>query len=77
MCKSWCAHVCVPLKTCVPRPQFAFLTKIFLNRSNYFWPSVLGFVEYTDIYIHCDGKLTKIPKWDFIFARVKTGQVGT
>ena len=23
------------------------------------------------------GKLTKIPKWDFIFARVKTGQVGT
>ena len=25
----------------------------------------------------CDGKLIKIPKWDFIFARVKTGQVGT
>ena len=25
----------------------------------------------------CDGKLTKIPKRDFIFARVKTGQVGT
>ena len=24
-----------------------------------------------------DGKLTKIPKRDFIFARVKTGQVGT
>ena len=23
------------------------------------------------------GKLSKIPKWDFIFARVKTGQVGT
>ena len=23
------------------------------------------------------GKLTKIPKRDFIFARVKTGQVGT
>ena len=22
-------------------------------------------------------KLSKIPKWDFIFARVKTGQVGT
>ena len=30
------------------------------------------------IYMHmCDGKLTKIPKRDFIFARVKTGQVGT
>ena len=26
---------------------------------------------------NCDGKLTKIPKRDFIFARVKTGQVGT
>ena len=26
---------------------------------------------------YCDGKLTKIPKRDFIFARVKTGQVGT
>ena len=25
----------------------------------------------------CDGKLSKIPKRDFIFARVKTGQVGT
>ena len=25
----------------------------------------------------CDGKLTKIPNGDFIFARVKTGQVGT
>ena len=25
----------------------------------------------------CDGKLTKIPKQDFIFARVKTGQAGT
>ena len=24
----------------------------------------------------CDGKLTKIPKRDFIFARVTTGQVG-
>ena len=29
------------------------------------------------IYILWRGKLTKIPKWDFIFARVKTGQVGT
>ena len=29
------------------------------------------------LYIYCDGKLTKIPKRDFIFARVKTGQVGT
>ena len=29
------------------------------------------------IYIYCDGKLSKIPKRDFIFARVKTGQVGT
>ena len=28
-------------------------------------------------YDSCDGKLTKIPKRDFIFARVKTGQVGT
>ena len=27
--------------------------------------------------VGCDGKLTKIPKRDFIFARVKTGQVGT
>ena len=26
---------------------------------------------------YCDVKLTKIPKRDFIFARVKTGQVGT
>ena len=26
---------------------------------------------------YCDGKSTKIPKRDFIFARVKTGQVGT
>ena len=26
---------------------------------------------------YCDGKLTKIPKRNFIFARVKTGQVGT
>ena len=25
----------------------------------------------------CDGKLTKIPKRNFIFTRVKTGQVGT
>ena len=25
----------------------------------------------------CDAKLTKIPKHDFIFARVKTGRVGT
>ena len=31
---------------------------------------------YICIYI-VTGKLTKIPKWDFIFARVKTGQVGT
>ena len=29
------------------------------------------------MYVHCDGKLSKIPKRDFIFARVKTGQVGT
>ena len=27
--------------------------------------------------IFCDGKFFKIPKRDFIFARVKTGQVGT
>ena len=27
--------------------------------------------------VNCDSKLTKIPKRDFIFARVKTGQVGT
>ena len=27
--------------------------------------------------LYCDAKLTKIPKRDFIFARVKTGQVGT
>ena len=27
--------------------------------------------------MYCDGKSTKIPKRDFIFARVKTGQVGT
>ncbi len=26
---------------------------------------------------YCDGKFSKIPKRDFIFARVKTGQVGT
>ena len=26
---------------------------------------------------YCDGKSTKIPKRDFIFARVKTGQIGT
>ena len=26
---------------------------------------------------YCDAKLTKIPKRNFIFARVKTGQVGT
>ena len=32
---------------------------------------------YIYIYIYCDGKLIKIPKRDFIFARVKTGQVGT
>ena len=32
---------------------------------------------YIYIYIYCDGKLLIIPKWDFIFARVKTGQVGT
>ena len=32
---------------------------------------------YIYIYIYCDGKLTKIPKRDFIFAHVKTGQVGT
>ena len=29
------------------------------------------------IYTYCDGKFFKIPKLDFIFARVKTGQVGT
>ena len=29
------------------------------------------------VWDYCDGKLTKIPKRDFIFARVKTGQVGT
>ena len=29
------------------------------------------------ICVMCDGKLTKIPERDFIFARVKTGQVGT
>ena len=28
-------------------------------------------------HVSVTGKLTKIPKWDFIFARVKTGQVGT
>ncbi len=33
--------------------------------------------ECKHINIYCDGKLTKIPKRDFIFARVKTGQVGT
>ena len=27
--------------------------------------------------LFCDGKIFKIPKRDFIFARVKTGQVGT
>ena len=27
--------------------------------------------------MYCDGKLTKIPKRDLIFALVKTGQVGT
>ena len=33
--------------------------------------------NFVDVNRHCDGKLTKIPKRDFIFARVKTGQVGT
>ena len=28
-------------------------------------------------YVYGDGKFTKIPKQDFIFARVKTGQTGT
>ena len=28
-------------------------------------------------FVYCDGKSTKIPKRDFIFARVKTGRVGT
>ena len=32
---------------------------------------------YQHINPKCDVKLTKIPKRDFIFARVKTGQVGT
>ena len=32
---------------------------------------------YMYIFLYCDGKLSKIPKRDFIFARVKTGQVGT
>ena len=32
---------------------------------------------YKPIPNNCDGKLTKIPTRDFIFARVKTGQVGT
>ena len=30
-----------------------------------------------DLKASVTGKLTKIPKWDFIFARVKTGRVGT
>ena len=35
------------------------------------------FCVYVGCELICDGKLTKIPKRDFIFARVKTGQVGT
>ena len=34
-------------------------------------------LPFLDILQMCDGKLNKIPKRDFIFARVKTGQVGT
>ena len=44
----------------------------------------LGFMAYQTLRLfnaksslYCDDKLTKIPKRDFIFARVKTGQVGT
>ena len=33
---------------------------------------IISFLVY-----YCDAKLTIIPKRDFIFARVKTGQVGT
>ena len=29
------------------------------------------------VHLYCDGKFTKLPKLDFIFARVKTGQTGT
>ena len=39
-------------------------------------------VKHHNVFIYhteykCDAKLTKIPKRNFIFARVKTGQVGT
>ena len=41
------------------------------------WLLLCRGVTLPDMTLNCDGKLTKIPKWDFIFARVKTGQVGT
>ena len=42
-----------------------------------YWRPTLSSYIYIYIYIYCDGKFFKIPKRDFIFARVKTGQFGT
>ena len=48
------------------------LNSLFLDGVE--WESVASSIIF---FPSVTGKLTKIPKRDFIFARVKTGQVGT
>ena len=47
------------------------------NPTNLFQCSIVVSFLSNVVIADCDGKSTKIPKRDFIFARVKTGQVGT
>ena len=61
---------------------FCFLLFCFLLFCFLLFFFIVPVLKVLDVFMRfyigfCDGKLTKIPKWDFIFARVKTGQVGT
>ena len=52
-------------------------TKAKLTAANQQERIKLGKQHFENLLGNCDGKFFKIPKRDFIFARVKTGQVGT
>ena len=57
---------------------FNIVARVLQGDTPYLFIIYLDYVLQTSIdLIKCDAKLTKIPKRDFIFARVKTGQVGT
>ena len=80
----WLCFKCITqVKSLVNHSVFAELQLHTFKNSMKFTPLLIFSMSITIIwtsyfiYACCDAKLTKIPKWDFIFARVKTGQVGT